>query len=96
MCSGEKAIPAEHCKAIEEFSEGQVSCREMRPTDWHKYWPELAKVVQVTAKVDAQTGEIQTDTLREGTVRREETRRAGELAIPLEDRRGNDAFAQGV
>jgi DNA-binding transcriptional regulator YdaS (Cro superfamily) len=42
MCSGEKSIPAEHCKAIEAFSDGVVTCQEMRPTDWHKYWPELA------------------------------------------------------
>lgn len=42
MCSGEKSIPAEHCKAIEQFSAGQVTCQEMRPDDWHKYWPELA------------------------------------------------------
>lgn len=42
MCSGEKAIPAQHCKAIEAFSEGEVTCIDMRPDDWHKYWPELA------------------------------------------------------
>jgi DNA-binding transcriptional regulator YdaS (Cro superfamily) len=44
MVSGEKAIPAEHCKAIARISEGQVTCQEMRPDDWHKYWPELADV----------------------------------------------------
>lgn len=43
MCSGEKSIPAEHCKAIEQFSAGQVTCQEMRRDDWHKYWPELAQ-----------------------------------------------------
>jgi DNA-binding transcriptional regulator YdaS (Cro superfamily) len=43
MVSGEKAIPAQHCKAIEAFSDGQVTCQEMRPNDWHKYWPELAQ-----------------------------------------------------
>lgn len=42
MVNGEKAIPAEHCKAIEAFSDGVVTCQEMRPHDWHKYWPELA------------------------------------------------------
>lgn len=42
ILSGEKAIPAEHCKAIERFTGGSVTCQEMRPADWHKYWPELA------------------------------------------------------
>lgn len=39
---GKKSIPAHHCKAIEKFSGGEVTCIEMRPDDWHKYWPELA------------------------------------------------------
>jgi len=42
MVSGEKAIPAEHCKTIEAFTGGEVTCQEMRPNDWQKYWPELA------------------------------------------------------
>ena len=41
MASGEKAIPAEHCRAIVDFTEGQVTVQEMR-ADWYKYWPELA------------------------------------------------------
>ena len=43
MVNGEKTIPAEHCKAIERFTGGAVTCQEMRPHDWHKYWPELAQ-----------------------------------------------------
>ena len=39
---GKKAIPAQHCKAIVAFTAGEVTCQEMRPTDWQKYWPELA------------------------------------------------------
>ena len=50
ICSGEKSIPAEHCKAIEAFSDGAVTCQEMRPTDWHKYWPELATQTQPTTQ----------------------------------------------
>ena len=50
MVSGEKSIPAEHCKAIEAFSAGAVTCQEMRPTDWHKYWPELATQSQPTTQ----------------------------------------------
>lgn len=31
-----------HCKAIELLTLGEVTCQDMRPSDWHKYWPELA------------------------------------------------------
>ena len=51
MCNGEKSIPAEHCKDIEQFSAGQVTCQEMRPMDWHKYWPELAVAHATTAQI---------------------------------------------
>ena len=58
MVNGEKAIPAEHCKAIEQFTGGAVTCQEMRPHDWHKYWPELAvapaNVVHVATQAVAQ------------------------------------------
>jgi DNA-binding transcriptional regulator YdaS (Cro superfamily) len=53
MVNGEKAIPAEHCKAIEAFSDGVVTCQEMRPTDWHKYWPELAQTTPQDASQTA-------------------------------------------
>ena len=55
MASGEKAIPAEHCKAIERFTNGKVTCQEMRPDDWHKYWPELAQAPANTARVATET-----------------------------------------
>ena len=42
MLNGTKAIPAEHCRAIYAFVGGEVTLPEMRPDDWHKYWPELA------------------------------------------------------
>lgn len=44
ILSGEKAIPAEHCKSIQSFTGGAVTCQEMRPDDWHKYWPELDSI----------------------------------------------------
>ena len=43
MVNGEKSVPAEHCRAIERFTNGEVTCRDLRPKDWHKYWPELAE-----------------------------------------------------
>jgi len=41
MLNGTKAIPAEHCRAIHNFTCGEVTLPELRPADWHKYWPEL-------------------------------------------------------
>lgn len=49
MASGEKAIPAEHCRAIVDFTGGQVTVQEMR-SDWFKYWPELAPALANTAQ----------------------------------------------
>jgi DNA-binding transcriptional regulator YdaS (Cro superfamily) len=42
MARGKKEIPAEHCRAIVDFTDGAVTVQELRPNDWHKYWPELA------------------------------------------------------
>jgi DNA-binding transcriptional regulator YdaS (Cro superfamily) len=50
MASGVKAIPAEHCKTIESLTGGEVTCPEMRPLDWHKYWPELTAQAQQPAE----------------------------------------------
>ena len=55
MVNGEKAIPAEHCKAIEQFTGGAVTCQEMRPHDWHKYWPELAVAPANAAGIATET-----------------------------------------
>ena len=32
-------VPAEHCVSIE--FETPVTRKELRPNDWHKFWPEL-------------------------------------------------------
>ena len=55
MVNGEKTIPAEHCKAIEKFTGGAVTCQEMRPHDWHKYWPELAQAPANAAQAATET-----------------------------------------
>ena len=49
---GKKAIAAEHCKTIERFTGGEVTCRDMRPHDWHKYWPE--QVMQASQQAEGQ------------------------------------------
>ncbi len=35
-------VPPEHCALIEQATSGAVTRRELRPTDWHRIWPELA------------------------------------------------------
>lgn len=53
--TGKKSIPAERCKAIERMSGGLVTCKEMRPFDWHKYWPELAELPATQAQAAINT-----------------------------------------
>lgn len=31
-----------YCIAIERATKGAVTRRDLRPDDWHEYWPELA------------------------------------------------------
>ena len=37
-----RPIPIERCAAIEQATNGAVTRQDLRPTDWHKIWPELA------------------------------------------------------
>jgi DNA-binding transcriptional regulator YdaS (Cro superfamily) len=39
--SGARPIPVERCPAIEMATEGEVTRRDLRPTDWWMIWPEL-------------------------------------------------------
>lgn len=34
-------VPIERCPAIEMATEGEVTRRDLRPTDWWMIWPEL-------------------------------------------------------
>ena len=43
MASGDKSIPLEHASAIERFTGGAVTRRDIRPDDWQDIWPELAE-----------------------------------------------------
>lgn len=43
MASGEKSIPTEHMAAIESFTAGAVTRRDMCPRDWARIWPELSR-----------------------------------------------------
>lgn len=73
MASGEKSIPAEHCRAIVEFTEGQVTVQEMR-SDWFKYWPELAPALANTTQ-PATDPVAEPDAMRSGLIRRHDNRR---------------------
>ena len=40
--SQDKPVPVVHMAAIEAYTDGAVTRRDMRPTDWQRIWPELA------------------------------------------------------
>lgn len=46
MASGDKSIPLEHATAIEKFTSGVVTRKDIRPDDWQDIWPELASSEQ--------------------------------------------------
>lgn len=39
--SGKRPIPVVACVAIERETSGQVTRKDLRPTDWMDIWPEL-------------------------------------------------------
>jgi DNA-binding transcriptional regulator YdaS (Cro superfamily) len=39
--TGERPVPAQYCLAIEKASGGQITRRDLRPDDWHLFWPDL-------------------------------------------------------
>lgn len=43
---GERPIPVLACLAIERATDKAVTRQELRPTDWHLIWPELAATPQ--------------------------------------------------
>lgn len=53
-CTGKKQVPEKRCVAIERATNGAVSRRDLRPTDWQDIWPELAQ--QAGATTDAVQG----------------------------------------
>lgn len=40
------SVPVEHCAAIEKLTNGEVTRKELRPSDWQSIWPELATSVE--------------------------------------------------
>lgn len=41
--SQDKPVPVVHMAEIEAYTDGAVTRRDMRPTDWQRIWPELAR-----------------------------------------------------
>lgn len=39
--NGHRPVPVERCPEIERATSGQVTRRDLRPSDWWKIWPEL-------------------------------------------------------
>ena len=46
---GRRPIPAEYCKAIELFTEGEVTVMSLLPKRWQKIWPELPEHTKAVA-----------------------------------------------
>jgi len=43
--TGRRPVSLEHCAAIEQATGGAVTRRDLRPDDWQRIWPELARSV---------------------------------------------------
>ncbi len=37
----ERGVPVDMCAAVEKGTSGEVMRWHLRPTDWHRIWPEL-------------------------------------------------------
>lgn len=44
LIKGHRPVPIEHCLAIERATNGQVTRQALRPDDFLKIWPDLARV----------------------------------------------------
>ncbi len=40
--SGERPVPVGRCVAIEAATSGVVTRKDLKPSDWPRFWPELA------------------------------------------------------
>lgn len=40
--NGYRKPPPSRCAAIEQYTKGVVTRKDLRPDDWHLIWPELA------------------------------------------------------
>ena len=68
MASGDKSIPLEHATAIEKFTGGFVTRRDIRPDDWRDIWPELADSEPKPTQALTQQAHAATETVANGAV----------------------------
>ena len=68
MKSGAKAVPIAHMAAIERFTAGAVTRRDLRPDDAHLIWPDLAESEPNTppAPADQAQAAINNEAIEEG------------------------------
>ena len=64
--SGRRPIPIGHMAAIERFTDGAVTRRDLRPDDAHLIWPELADSEQKTTPVGASSALVAMNSVVEG------------------------------
>ena len=46
-----RPVPPRYCAAVERLTEGKVTRRQLRPSDWEDFWPEDGR--SETAEVSA-------------------------------------------
>ena len=57
--SGRRPVPMPHGAAIEQFTGGAVSRKDLFPDDWSRLWPELAAPTDTQADPQPTTQETQ-------------------------------------
>jgi hypothetical protein len=45
LATGRRPVPIKYCLQIEQYTQGKVSRRDLRPDDFVQIWPELAEAV---------------------------------------------------
>ena len=45
LVQGRRSVPVRYCIQIEQYTNGTVSRRDLRPEDYSQIWPELAAPV---------------------------------------------------
>ena len=54
--TAKRQVPAARCKSIVQLANGTVTLQELRPHDWHEYWPELGAAPASSAQGPTPTG----------------------------------------
>jgi len=60
MSEGEKPVPVAHGAAIEQFTDGAITRKQLFPADWQRIWPELADATTANDSQAPQRAEQET------------------------------------